>query len=212
VKHFFRTLPGNITGAFKGRLPFWHLAAIGLTVALVWSGLDWRYFLATRDPSLRAWAWPAVGLGGLLPMAMPAGLIVFGLLRRRRKVELTGWAIGQAALIGLTVSSAYKAFTGRAHPAHTAGVDISHVFRFGLLRGGMFWGWPSSHTTVAFAMVAAVFTLRPRQRWLGAAAFAWALYVGVGVSMTIHWLSDFAAGAIIGTVIGTVVGRSFREL
>ena len=27
--------------------------------------------------------------------------------------------------------------------------------------------------------------------------------------MTIHWFSDFAAGAIIGTAIGTVVGRSF---
>ncbi|HEX5397982.1 MAG TPA: hypothetical protein VFY06_02930, partial [Verrucomicrobiae bacterium] len=61
-------------------------------------------------------------------------------------------------------------------------------------------------------MAAAVFTLLPkRQRWLGAAAFAYALYVGVGVSMTIHWLSDFVACAIIGTVVGVVTGRSFRE-
>jgi membrane-associated phospholipid phosphatase len=27
--------------------------------------------------------------------------------------------------------------------------------------------------------------------------------------MTIHWLSDFAAGSIIGTAIGAVVGKSF---
>jgi len=27
--------------------------------------------------------------------------------------------------------------------------------------------------------------------------------------MTIHWFSDFVAGAIIGSVIGTVVGKSF---
>jgi membrane-associated phospholipid phosphatase len=27
--------------------------------------------------------------------------------------------------------------------------------------------------------------------------------------MTIHWFSDFVAGAIIGSVIGAVVGRSF---
>jgi len=28
--------------------------------------------------------------------------------------------------------------------------------------------------------------------------------------MTIHWLSEFVAGAIIGSVIGMVVGRSFK--
>jgi len=27
--------------------------------------------------------------------------------------------------------------------------------------------------------------------------------------MTIHWFSDFVAGAIIGAVIGAVVGKSF---
>jgi hypothetical protein len=32
-------------------------------------------------------------------------------------------------------------------------------------------------------------------------AIGYALYVGIGVSMTIHWLSDFVAGAILGTVI-----------
>jgi len=29
------------------------------------------------------------------------------------------------------------------------------------------------------------------------------------VLMTIHWLSDFIAGALIGTVVGMVVGESF---
>jgi uncharacterized protein YcfJ len=29
--------------------------------------------------------------------------------------------------------------------------------------------------------------------------------------MTIHWFSDFVAGAIIGSVIGAVVGKSFGE-
>ena len=211
MNRFFRTLPGNIIGGFKGRWLPWHALAIGLTFALVMSGADWRYFLDTRSRELLAWAWPAVGLGGLLPMLAPLSLIVCGVLMRRPAVSLAGWALGQAALIGLLVSSAYKAVTGRTHPGHSVGEDLSHVFRFGFLRGGMFWGWPSSHTTVAFAMAAALFTLLPRQRWLGLAAFAYALYVGVGVSMTIHWLSDFVAGAIIGTVIGVVVGRRFRE-
>jgi hypothetical protein len=28
------------------------------------------------------------------------------------------------------------------------------MFRFGFWRGGVCWGWPSSHTTIAFAMAA----------------------------------------------------------
>ena len=58
-------------------------------------------------------------------------------------------------------------------------------------------------------MAAALFQLFPKQRWLGYVAITYALYIGLGVSMTIHWISDFLAGAIIGTVIGAVVGRSF---
>jgi hypothetical protein len=58
-------------------------------------------------------------------------------------------------------------------------------------------------------MDATIFTLFPKQRGLGCVAIAHALYIGVGVSITIHWFSDFAAGAIIGTVIGAGVGNSF---
>jgi membrane-associated phospholipid phosphatase len=95
--------------------------------------------------------------------------------------------------------------------AHGVGADLSHVFRFGLLRGGVFWGWPSSHTTIAFAMAVTVFRLFPRQKWLGYLAITYAFYVGLGVSMTIHWFSDFVAGALVGTVIGVVVGTSFSR-
>jgi hypothetical protein len=59
-------------------------------------------------------------------------------------------------------------------------------------------------------MAVTIFTLSSKQRWLGYAAIAYALYIGVGVSMTIHWFSDFAAGAILGSVIGAVVGKSFQ--
>jgi membrane-associated phospholipid phosphatase len=30
--------------------------------------------------------------------------------------------------------------------------------------------------------------------------------------MSIHWFSDFLAGAILGSLIGIIVGRSFRKL
>ena len=187
----------------------WHVFAIILTFILVTSGFDGRYFAATRDPTLRSWMFPAVHIGGLLPILLPLGLLALGSLIGVARTRLVGWAVAQAEIIGGLVAAAYKAITGRAHPSHVVGADLSHTFRFGFLRGGVFWGWPSSHTTIAFAMAATIFTVFPKQRWLGCLAFAYALYVGVGVSMTIHWFSDFAAGAIIGTVIGVVVGKSF---
>ena len=209
MKQFFATVPQNLIGCFKGWMFVWHIIAIALTFILVMSGFDWRYYLATRDPVFRSWMWPAVHIGGLLPLTLPLILFAVGIIARNVRTILTGWAIGQAALLGLFVSSVYKAVTGRVPPARVVGADISHVFQFGWLRGGVFWGWPSSHATIAFAMAMTIFMLYPKQRWLGFAAILYAFYVGMGVSMTIHWFSDFTAGAIIGSVIGAVVGKSF---
>jgi membrane-associated phospholipid phosphatase len=152
---------------------------------------------------------PSAPIGGLVPFVVPLILILSGFITSRARLALTGWAVGQAALIGSLLSSTYKAFTGRVHPEHFIGADLSHDFRFGWLRGGVFWGWPSSHTTIAFAMAVTVGTLFPKCRWLGWLAIAYALYIGLGVSMTIHWFSDFVAGAILGMVIGVVVGKAF---
>ena len=209
MKRFFRMLPRNIIDCFRGRMIIWHILAILLTWILVVSGFDRRYFLNTRQPDLLSWMFPAVPIGGLLPIVLPLVLLALGGLAGNSRICLLGWAIGQAELMAALIAAAYKAVTGRAHPSHGLEADLTHIFRFGLLRGGVFWGWPSSHTTVAFAMAGTVFMLFPRDRWVGYLAFSYALYVGLGVSLTIHWFSDFTAGAIIGTVIGIVVGRSF---
>ena len=211
MKQFFVTLPRNLLGCFAGRKPIWHVIAILFTLILVLSGFDWRYYLVTRSPELSHWMWPAVLIGGILPFYLPLFLLGIGCVSRNVKVALTGWAVAQAEIIGALIVIACKAFTGRAHPAPSAGVDISRVFHFGFLRGGVFWGWPSSHTAVAFAMAAAICTVWPKQWWLGFMAVLYAFYIGFGVSMTIHWYSDFVAGAIIGSVAGMVVGKSFSE-
>jgi membrane-associated phospholipid phosphatase len=209
MKQFFSTLPRNIIDCFNGRKLIWHATAIVLTCLLVTSGFDWRFFTATRDPLLRSIMFPAVHIGGLLPIVLPVAVIVLGSLAGDTRTRLVGWAVGQAELIGAIIAAAYKAVTGRAHPTHGIGPDLTHIFRFGILRGGVFWGWPSSHTTIAFAMALTIFTLLPKQRWIGYMAIGYASYVGIGVSMTIHWLSDFVAGAIFGSLIGVVVGKSF---
>ena len=166
---------------------------------------------ALPPPAIRSFACGCFprSIGGLVPFALPLLLLAFGSLTRSPQTRLTAWAVGQAELIGAIIAAAYKAITGRAHPPHVVGADLSQIFRFGFLRGGVFWGWPSSHTTIAFAMAITLFRLFPKQRWLGYLTITYALYVGIGVSMTIHWFSDFLAGAIFGTIIGMVVGKSF---
>jgi len=89
---------------------------------------------------------------------------------------------------------------------------LIHVFHFGLLRSEMVSGWPSGHTIIAFAMSVTLFWLFPQKRWLGAASLLYAFYVGLSVSMTVHWFSDFASGIIFGIIVGTTVGRSFAAM
>jgi membrane-associated phospholipid phosphatase len=158
---------------------------------------------------------------------------------KRAVVTRTGWALGQAALIGLILDVLFKTVTGRPHPPyhlefvrsnpshvfhfgllpgwdyspyHVTEADISQVFHFGFLRGGIVYGWPSGHTIIAFGMSVALFLLFPKKGWIGAAALLYAFYIGIGVSMTIHWFSDFVSGAILGTIVGTTVGRSFAAM
>ena len=154
---------------------------------------------------------PAVIIGQGVPMMLPLLLLLTGMVLEHPRTVRVAWAIGQAAFIGWFISSCYKAVTGRDPRPHSIANDTSHVFRFGLLRHGIFWGWPSSHTAVAFAMAVTMIMLFPQKSSVRAVVILYALYIGTGVSMTIHWFSDFVARALIGTAIGTTVGKSFSS-
>ena len=95
---------------------------------VVTSGFDGLYFASTRNPTLRSWMFPAVPIGGLLPIALPLVLLTIGRISRSAGATLAAWAVGQAEFIGALVAAAYKAITGRAHPSHGAGADLSHIF------------------------------------------------------------------------------------
>jgi membrane-associated phospholipid phosphatase len=211
TRDFFYTLPRNILRSFWGRNLLWHILAISATLLIVNSDFDWLYFEKTRP--FAPYLFSAVLFGWLVPVVFPVVSYIVGAVRQDKRSICSAYSTAQAALIGLFISSFYKAFTGRPGLRHSAGtmIDISREFRFGFLRGGIFWGWPSSHTTVAFAMAAALWTLYPDGKATRCVALLYALYVGVGVSMTIHWFSDFVAGAIIGAAIGMTVGNVFKE-
>lgn len=219
---FIYSLPRGIARCFSLRNLPWHLVAIALTYTLVTTGIDWNYFLATQGDALQSAFFPAIVIGGLIPIILPACLLAIGGLRKRAtgstSILNAGYVLAQAAIIGSAISSTYKAFTGRVQPdLQDIVTDISGNFNFGWMEHGIFWGWPSSHTTIAFAMAFAFIyiipqTLNARKRAAAKyAAIIYAFYIGFGVSMSIHWFSEFAAGAIFGTVIGVVVGKSFES-
>ncbi len=209
----FHKFVKNLADCFKARRLPWHLLAIILTYMIVMSGFDWFYFKSLKGTSVFNFFFPAVILGAFIPIILPLTMFAVGWVRKSARMMNAGWGVGQAALIGLLVSWFYKIFTGRMQPSLFVNtiVDASHGFRFGFLRGGVFFGWPSSHTTVAFAIAIALWVLysdRPIVKYL---AIIYAAYVGIGVSMSIHWFSDAVAGVIFGTIIGIVVGTSFRD-
>ena len=223
ILNLFYKLPANLAAVFSPWNLVWHGLAIVLTYILVTTGFDWFYNLHLRDTVLYPLFMSAAVVGGLVPILLPLGLLITGWVRKNPNVLNTGFALGQAAILGSFISSLLKAVTGRAHPELVAKnvldigtiflkgtEDISRQFQFGFLHGGIFWGWPSSHTTIAFAMAVTFFILyknKSARVW----ALAYAFYIGLGIAATIHWFSDFAAGAIIGTLIGMVVGRTFES-
>jgi membrane-associated phospholipid phosphatase len=211
--YFISSLPRNLLRSFSGRLLIFHAAAIAATILSVTGGFDWWYFVHTRAIAQPWFIYPAILLGGALQVVLPLVLLFLGKLRERAPLVHLAYALGQAVILGSVISSAYKTLTGRLQPDETStALDISRHFAFGIFRHGIFWGWPSSHATIAFAMAVTLTLLSPRWRILKYGAIAYAFFVAIGVSMSIHWFSDAVAGALIGTAIGLVVGRSFGPL
>ena len=210
MKLLFYNFFKNLGKCFWGWNLAWHGLAILLTYIIVTTGFDWHYYQATRNEIITFLVFPAIIIGGLLPIISPLILLAVGKIRKNNILVNTAWSLGQAALIGWLISSFYKAFTGRAHPEFGVIIsDITKVFNFGFWEKGIFWGWPSSHTTVAFSVAFALIALYPMNKKVKYWALVYALYIGLSVSVSIHWFSDFIAGAIIGTVIGLAVGKGY---
>jgi membrane-associated phospholipid phosphatase len=213
MRIFFVTLVKNIGRTFVDFWP-WHLVAFTATYVLVVSGFDWAYFKFFQGTVIYTFFFSAALIGGIAPILVPITLFARGKFKKNLEMTTVALALGQAAIIGSFISSLYKAFTGRVPPEIMSSApitDISRIFHFGFFRGGIFWGWPSSHTTIAFAMAITLLLLYPRHKTIRYISLLYAIFIGIGVSMTIHWFSDFVAGAIIGTGVGITVAKSFPK-
>ncbi|MFH0776388.1 MAG: phosphatase PAP2 family protein [Patescibacteria group bacterium] len=213
MQNFFVKLARNLVGIFSKKYLLFHVCAILITAAIVSLNWDLSYFEFWQKNPFQMLFFPGVIIGGIGIALLILGLFFAAKIRKSTQILRINLAVVQATILGWLVSSLYKIFTGRGHPAafsSTGNVINNTDFHFGFWRGGIFWGWPSGHATVALAVGVALFVLcrKNRIRYL---ALAIAFYVAFSVSTNIHWLSDSIAGICIGTAIGLQIGRSYLK-
>ena len=202
LRHFYQL--------FTPPLLFIQIIPIIGTYIIVTSGFDWWYFVTVHDHLLYPYLRPALLIGFLIPAVLPIVALLYGAFAKRDGIVKIGFALLESAALGWLVSALYKSLTGRIQPPHSLLVDTSHQFNFGFMEHGIFWGWPSSHTTVAFATMTALYLVLPKKyKWVGFMGLLYALYVGIAVSFQIHWFSEFFAGMIFGSLVGYVVSKSY---
>lgn len=217
IRGIFYKFFSSLVGGFSGINLLFHGFGILATIGFVIFGLDWNYFVFFKQHIYLQYVLaPVIYLGFGLPILLP--LVVYLVARWRKNLQLVNaaYALAQAGILGLSISSFYKVFTGRVPPEYVENLfnpglpeNMSTVFQFGIWQGGIVYGWPSGHTMVAVAMVVSLIMLYPRQYWLKVVAVAYAVYIAVGMSTNLHWVSDVLVGVVMGVMIGRAVGKTF---
>jgi membrane-associated phospholipid phosphatase len=174
--------------------------AVAVLIALAVAVSGQRYLvgevavLETANALPPAIGWPlrVVMVLGTLPAAVA---LTAAVARWARRAPLAGtWAVLVSAVIAFRADNVLKESIDRPRPpAVVADLDVRESI------GG--FGFPSGHSTMAFALAAALQPILPsRWRWL-----AWVLAALVGIArmyVGVHWPADVVGGAALGTAIG----------
>ena len=210
----------NILDSFKGNNLYLHLAGIASTYFLVSQNVDYKVeHFFNQHEEYGNWARPVVISGALLPFVLGGSLYAYSKLKNDDEVMGASFAVLQASLIEFLYNSTLKAITGRPGPDWRRNTDmkaLSKTFRFGFLRGGIFWGWPSGHTSSTMAVVSALTNYYPNNAWLKVAGYSLVAYTIFGVSSVnrggMHWFSDAVAASFMAYAVGSTVGKYYRRL
>ncbi len=208
---FFSLYFSLLKDVFSKQYVPYHIAAIFLTAALVLSGIDWWYLVLVATHLSPTLLHMLDTLGFMLPFILPLGLFLTYVKTKKLFYKVASKATVLAVLLGFSISMALKSITGRTSPPHRHHgeelilIDNSRAFNFGFMNEQIIGGWPSSHTTIAFALATTLSGLLPKQKFIQLCCFLVALSIGLGVTIGYHWLSEFVAGALLGIVTGRVV-------
>ncbi|MDP3150366.1 MAG: phosphatase PAP2 family protein [Ignavibacteria bacterium] len=215
----FSGFGNNIVNSFKGNNLYLHLAGVASTFILVTTNTDYqvhKYF--NEHEQFSNAARPVIHWAMYFPFVIGGSLYAYGKLKHDDEAMGASFAVCQSSLIALSYNSLLKAITGRPNPNWRNNQDmeeLSKTFRFGFLRGGIFWGWPSSHTSSTMAVVSALTNFYPDKTWLKIAGYGYVGYMVFAVSSLgrggMHWFSDAVAAAFMSYAIGSTTGKFYRN-
>ncbi|MGE5400073.1 MAG: phosphatase PAP2 family protein [Ignavibacteriales bacterium] len=209
----------NILNSFRGDKLYLHLAAVASTALLSAGSGDYyvhKYF--NEHEQYGVYARPVIRAAMYFPFVIGGSLYAFGKMNRDNEAVGASFAVLQSTVLAFAYNSLLKAVTGRAHPDWRNSDDMegmSKTFRFGFGRGGIFWGWPSGHTSSTMAVVAALTSFYPDKTWLKYAGYGYVAYMVFAVSSLnrggMHWFSDAVAASLMSYAIGSTVGKYYRS-
>lgn len=207
----------NIFDSFIGPTTLFHLGGIAATVVMVYEDWDYRIYRSMKKwERARPYFTPSLYTGTGIWLMISAPLFFYGYFSHDVETLGAAYAILQSTMISIVYATIVKAFTGRPVPDEKWYRDMRHmsrVFRYGFLRGSVFYGWPGGHVMITTATMASLMSYYPDKWWIkivGALAVAYTI-IGVTVHKG-HWMSDNIAGMLMGYAIGSTVGSSFRKL
>ncbi|MDR0598751.1 MAG: phosphatase PAP2 family protein [Treponema sp.] len=198
-----------------------NFAGAGLgTWAFIASGLDWKWRNAAyENEGLSRGGTPGVYIGLIVPGLAPITAYLAGRAAKDERLQFTGLALTQSLILTLGVQSVLKMSTGRAPPGIATNFHYRKNPRTDDFSGEFNWfnmncidGWPSGHTANAFAAAAVVAELYHDNPAVKIGAYTYAVLMGLGMSVSVHWASEVFSGALIGYAVGKTVGKSYRRL
>lgn len=193
----------------------WHASAVGLTPALIYSGVDARVHTAFSGTDT-TWFLPGVTAGYLLPfIAIP--MYAQGNAQDDDRLMGAAVVVAQTSIITLSTVSLLKSFTGRPPPDTSSDVSVqeqSEEFNFGFLNRGIYDGWPSGHMATITSISSSMIHYYPEKAWIKYVGYGSMGYTLLLISAEhkgqFHWFSDGVAGGLMGWAIGKTIGNNMR--
>jgi len=141
------------------------------------------------------------------PALLTAGIYGSGILFHDEYIRTTGRMLGEALIIGGTLTTVGKYAFGRARPYLNEGSTSLQPFSWGDDR----WSFPSGHATVAFT-VSGVLSARIKQWWATAGLYGLASMTAFArMYKDKHWFSDVLMGALVGGFATVTVVDAEKE-
>ncbi|MGQ7871081.1 phosphatase PAP2 family protein [Sunxiuqinia sp. sy24] len=144
-------------------------------------------------------------LGEEYALAVIGGFMGYGLLANNSKSQSTALLAGESFVLASLLAQISKRLIGRARPH--SGAD---PFQFnGPFQGT---GFPSGHTTAAFAVASVIANQYADTPAVPIISYSIATAAGLSrIYDNRHWLSDVAGGAVLGILVGNLVSEKHNK-